>query len=279
MTNDASPFSARRARFRALHDSGFFILPNPWDAGSAKYLANLGFAALATTSSGSAFARGRSDGDLTAAETLAHIREIVEATPLPVNADFEDGHGRDLQALAENVAACAATGVAGISIEDSTGDTHEPLYGFEVAVSRIRAAKQAIAASGADVMLVGRAECFLTGHATPLAEALRRLVAYAEAGADCLYAPGLQRIEDIQAVVRAVAPKPVNVLLRTGAFPSMAELEQSGVRRVSVGGALAIAAWDGFAQAAQSLRAGQGVAAPSRVSGNELNGLFKSRPS
>ena len=275
MSEASSEHLKRVQQFCRLHDSGLFVMPNPWDGGSAKYLAHLGFSALATTSSGAAFAAGRSDGALTLAETLHHIRTIVDATTLPVNADFEDGHARDLEELDRNVRACVATGVAGLSIEDATGDAAGPLYEFGVAVDRIRTAKQAIAASGIDVVLVGRAESFLTGHPKPLAEALRRLVAFADAGADCLYAPGVRRIEDISELVRAVAPKPVNVLLRPEPFPSIAALEDQGVRRVSVGGALALAAWDGFARAAAALRQREPLAASVIVNHATLDTLFK----
>lgn len=277
MPSSADPYASRRAAFRALHGSGFFVLPNPWDAGSAKYLAHAGFQALATTSSGAAFSRGLSDGAMTLAAVLAHTAEIVAATPLPVNADFEDGHAKDLDALAANVRACVETGVAGVSIEDSTGDRERPLYDFDTALERVRTARRAIdaiAGSGAEVMLVGRAECWLTGHPQPLAEATRRLVAFAEAGADCLYAPGVTKIEEITALVRAVQPLPVNVLLRPQPFPSYRELEDAGVRRVSVGGALSIAAWSGFADATRKLREGEGLSAPGAASHGSLNKLF-----
>ena len=270
----AVDFAPRRSAFRALHETGLFVLPNPWDAGSARYLASLGFAALATTSSGSAFTLGRTDGGLSVAETLVSIRQIVDATTLPVNADFEDGHAPDLDGLTDNVRACIDAGVAGLSIEDATGDRRAPLYPLAEAVDRIRAARQAIDASGTDVVLVGRAECFLTGHEAPLAEAIRRLVAFAEAGADCLYAPGLVHIEDIVAIVRAVAPRSVNVLLRPAPFPSFDELQQAGVRRVSVGGALSLAAWDGFAAAARALSDKTWSPAFSHVSHGSLNSLF-----
>src|SRR5690625_5276578 len=207
-----SPFAQRRAAFRQLHAAGCFVLPNPWDVGSARWLAQAGFKALASTSSGYAFSRGKADGDVGVDEVLAHLTELVNATPLPVNADFEDGHARDLDGLADNVRRCVATGVAGLSIEDASGDAAQPLYDFERAVARMRAARSAIDASGEDVMLVGRAEGFLVGR-PDLDETLRRLTAYAEVGADCLYAPVLSTREQIKAVVDAVAPKPVNVLL------------------------------------------------------------------
>jgi 2-methylisocitrate lyase-like PEP mutase family enzyme len=260
----------RRAAFRRLHADGCFVIPNPWDAGSARYLQQLGFKALATTSSGFAWSRGRTDGAMALDDVLDHCRALVEATPLPVNADFEDGHARDLDGLADNVRRCVATGVAGLSIEDATGDAAKPLYPLADAVARMRTARAAIDAAGGDVVLVGRAECFLVGHADPLAESLRRLVAYAEAGADCLYAPGLRTREQIETVVKAVAPKPVNVLVGADAPFTVKQLADLGVRRISVGGALARAAWTGFMTAAQALAAGRfdgfaGVAAHGEI--------------
>ena len=273
----ADPFAERRADFRRLHASGFFVLPNPWDIGSARYLASRGFRALATTSSGAAFSLGRPDGAMTLDETLAHIATIVGATELPVNADFEDGHAADLDGLAHHVARCVATGVAAVSIEDATGDRAAPLYAFDDALARVKAARAAIDAapgSGGDTLLVARAECWLTGHATPLAEATKRLVAFADAGAHCLYAPGVTSLDEIAALVRAVAPKPLNVLLRTPPFPSLRALEDVGVRRVSVGGALAIAAWDGFFQATDRLLHGDGLAATAQATHGVLNAMF-----
>jgi 2-methylisocitrate lyase-like PEP mutase family enzyme len=245
----------RRTAFRRLHADGCFVIPNPWDAGSARYLQQLGFKALATTSSGFAWSRGQADGAVPVEAVLAHCRELVAATPLPVNADFEDGHARDQDALADNVRRCVDTGVAGLSIEDATGDAAQPLYPLTEAVARLRTARAAIDATGEDVMLVGRAECFLVDHPDALAESLRRLVAYADAGADCLYAPGLRTREQIAAVVEAVAPKPVNVLVGSAAPFTVAQLADLGVRRISVGGALARAAWTGFMGAAKTLAA------------------------
>lgn len=244
--------TAKRARFRQLHDDGFFIIPNPWDIGSAKWLAQAGFQALASTSSGFAFSRGKLDGGVGVDAVLAHLQELVEATPLPVNADFENGHARDLDALANNVRRCVAAGVAGLSIEDRDNGGEHALYGLDEAVDRMQTARDAIDATGADVMLIGRAECFLAG-CPDLDETLRRLTAYAEAGADCLYAPGLSTREQIEAVVQAVAPKPVNVLMGPASALTATELAAIGVRRVSTGGALALTAWGGFAQAAQAL--------------------------
>lgn len=246
-------YSERRRAFRKLHESGCFIIPNPWDAGSAKLLASVGFKALATTSSGFAWSEGRRDGQMSVDEVLENCRTIVAATPLPVNADFEDSHAPDPAGVGANVRRLIETGVAGLSIEDSTGVPSHPLYDLEVAVSRLRAARAAIDKSGEDVMLIGRAECFLVGHSDALAEAIRRLKAYASAGADCLYAPGLATLEQIDAVVAAVAPKPVNVLV--GVVPSFTfkDLASHGVRRVSVGGALARVSWGASIAAAKAL--------------------------
>ena len=242
----------KRATFRELHEKGCFVIPNPWDIGSARYLQHLGFKALATTSAGFAFSRGRPDNGVRRDMMLAHIRELVAATDVPINADFEHGYAHHPESVAENVRLCIETGVAGLSLEDSTGVTEAPLYSFEHAVARIAAARAAINASGADVVLVARAECFLVG--TPdLEEVIRRLTGYAQAGADCLYAPGLRRREEITAVVEAVAPKPVNVLIGSPLGFQLADMAALGVRRVSVGGALARAAWGGFIRAAREL--------------------------
>ena len=264
----------RRTTFRRLHASGCFVIPNPWDIGSARWLAQLGFKALATTSSGYAFSRGQADGAITVDEMLQHCREMVAATPLPVNADFEDGHARGLQQLTDNVRRCVDTGVAGLSIEDATGDATQPLYALDDAVARMRAARAAIDASGQDVLLIARAECFLTGTPDPLDEALRRLVAYAGVGADCLYAPGLRTRDEIVAVVKAVAPKPVNVLIGSAAPFTLAELADMGVRRISVGGALARAAWTGFIGAAAPLIDGRFDGLANLVAHGDLNRRF-----
>src|SRR5262249_41142647 len=201
--------------FRELHKSGCFVLPNPWDAGSAVYLHHLGFKALATTSSGFAFSRGLPD-DIHANPrdaVLAHFREIVAATPLPVNGDFQNGHADEPAQVAENVILCVATGVAGLSIEDSTGNQRQPLYDFELAVERIRAARRAIEETGVPVVLTARCEAWLVGDSDPFATSMKRLPAYADAGADCLYAPGVTDTNEISAIVKAVAPKPVNVIV------------------------------------------------------------------
>ncbi len=241
----------RVAAFRALHEAGCFVMPNPWDAGSARVLAQLGFPALATTSAGMAWALGRRDNDVPLDDALAHLAAIAGAVDVPVNADFEGGFAVVPDDVAANVARAARTGVAGLSIEDSTGDSGEPLYPFALAVDRVRAARLAIDASGSGVLLTGRSEGFIAGR-PDLAETIRRLVAYADAGAECLYAPGIRTPEDIDAIVRAVAPRPVNVLAHTD-FATVAELAALGVRRISVGGALARAAWGGLMAAAQEI--------------------------
>ena len=240
----------RRQTFRELHRAGCFAIPNPWDIGSARYLQHLGFKAVATTSAGFAFSRGLPDGAVGRDLMLAHIREIVEATEIPVNADFENGYADGPGEVAENVRLCVDTGVAGLSIEDSTGRKEQPLYDVDVAVERIRAARKAIGESG--TLLVARAECFLVG-VTSIDEVIRRLTAYANAGADCLYAPGIRDREHISAVVTAVAPKPVNLLIGGGVGLTMSDAAALGVRRVSVGGALARAAWGGLMRAAKQL--------------------------
>jgi 2-methylisocitrate lyase-like PEP mutase family enzyme len=270
----ADHFAARRAAFRALHASGCFILPNPWDAGTARFLAAEGFAGLATTSSGAAHARALPDGAMDLDATLAHVAEIVDATPLPVNADFGHGFGTTAEDVAAAVTRCAATGVAGLSIEDATGEAAQPLFPLEVAVARMRAARRALDAEGGGVMLVGRAECFLTGHPDPLAESLRRIAAYAEAGAEVLYVPGLRTIEQMAAVVRAAAPLPVNVLVSRPLGLTRDDIAACGVRRISVGGALAGVAWGAFAAAARALRSGSFEPLGARLPGDELNRLF-----
>ncbi|PYL02381.1 MAG: 2-methylisocitrate lyase [Verrucomicrobia bacterium] len=240
----------RRQTFRELHRGGCFAIPNPWDIGSARYLQHLGFKAIATTSAGFAFSRGLPDGSVGRDEMLGHIKELVDATDLPVNADFENGYADDPDGVAESVRLCVDTGVAGLSIEDSTGRKEQPLYDVDLAVERIRAARKAIGDSG--TLLVARAECFLVG-VTNIDEVIRRLTAYANAGADCLYAPGIRDREHISAVVTAVAPKPVNLLIGGAVGLTMSDAAALGVRRVSVGGALARAAWGGFMRAAKQM--------------------------
>lgn len=275
MTSTPPTIAERRARFRQLHESGCFLIPNPWDVGSARYLQSLGFRALASTSSGSAFAHGRPDGGMTLGNVLEHLRTLVAACDVPINADFEDGHAANEDELAGNVASCIATGVAGLSIEDSTGDAARPLYPFAEAVARMRTARAAIDSSGQDVLLVGRAECFLTGHEKPLDEAIRRLVAYAEAGADCLYAPGVRSPSDIEAIVRAVAPKPVNVLIGWPSELTLQQLGDMGARRVSVGGGLAAAAWGGFMTAAKALAEGRFDGFARNAATREIDAFFR----
>ncbi len=267
--------AAKRRMFRQLHEAGCFVIPNPWDVGSARFLQGLGFKALATTSSGFAWSRAYADGAASREMVLAHLSEIVAATDLPVNADFESGFARDAGGVAESVRLAVETGVAGLSIEDSTGDTAKPLYEVSEAVERMRAARKAIDKTGGDTLLVGRAECFLVGR-PDLAETIARLNAYAQAGADCLYAPGIRTRDQIQAVVTGVAPRPVNLLVGWTSELTMQDIAALGVRRVSVGGALARSAWGGFRRAAQ-LIAEQGKfdgfadAAP----GDQLNAFFR----
>jgi 2-methylisocitrate lyase-like PEP mutase family enzyme len=237
--------------FRQLHQSGCFVIPNPWDLGSARLLAQLGFPALATTSSGLAWSLGRPDNQVPLEQVLAHLRSIAESVDVPVNADFEGGFAIEPAAVGANVAVATATGIAGLSIEDFTGNESDPVFDFTLAVERIRAARQAIDDSRTGILLTGRSEGFIVGR-PDLAETIRRLTAYAEAGADCLYAPGIRSKADIAAVVKAVAPKPVNVLVG-GDFTTVAKLAELGVRRISVGGALARAAWTGFLQAAKEI--------------------------
>ena len=275
MTPSPSAIAARRRAFRELHATGCFVIPNPWDAGSARYLASLGFKALATTSSGFAWTQAQADGAMSRDAVLAHLRAIVAATELPVNADFESGYGADAAAVGESVRLAVATGVAGLSIEDATGDSANPIHDLDMAVARLRAAREAINANGGDTLLVGRAENFLHGR-PDLADTIARLRAYAEAGADCLYAPGIKTREDIAAVVAAVAPKPVNLLVGSTSDLTLRDVAALGVRRVSVGGALARSAWGGFMRAAQSL-AEHGVfdGFAGAASGAELNALFR----
>ena len=264
----------KRADFRTLHEQGCFVIPNPWDTGSARYLQGLGFKALATTSSGHAWSQGLADGAQSRDAVLAHLRDIVAATDLPVNADFENGFASDAQGVAESVRLAVETGVAGLSIEDSTGDAAHPLFPIDVAVERLRAARKAIDAAGGDTLLVGRAENFFAGR-PDLDDAIARLRAYAEAGADCLYAPGIKTREQIAAVVAAVAPKPVNLLVGGVSELTMKDIADLGVRRVSVGGALARAAWGGFDRAARALAEhGRFDGFEGAAAGADLNGFF-----
>jgi len=256
MSHEAKVQSSAVAEFRALHTSGCFVLPNPWDIGSAVYLRHLGFKALATTSAGFAFSKGLPDSVSAVPRDLmlGHVREVVAATPLPVNADFQTGYADEPEGVAANVGLCVATGVAGLSIEDATRDSTTPLYEFDLAVERIKAARAAIDASGTSVVLTARCEAWLVGQTDPARVALERLVAFAEAGADCLYAPGVREPDEIAAIVKAVSPKPVNVLVsRSNPKFSVSQLADLGVRRISVGSALALVAWGAFIRAARSI--------------------------
>jgi 2-methylisocitrate lyase-like PEP mutase family enzyme len=257
--------------FRKLHEAGCFVMPNPWDLGSARWLRGQGFKALATTSAGYAFTQGRADQDVPRDMMLSHLAEIVKAVPdLPVNADFENGYADTPDGVAANVKLCVATGVAGLSIEDATGRQDEPLYPFELAVERIKAARKAIDETGSGVVLTARAECFLTGHAEPLKESVRRIEAYAAAGADVLYAPGPKTPADIGAIVAAAGGKPVNTLIYGDFGLSVSEIAATGTRRISIGGALARAAWAAFIEATRLIAeegsfkgfAGNGASAP-----------------
>ena len=281
MDDSSSAQRSAIARFRDLHASGCFVMPNPWDAGSALYLQHLGFAALATTSAGFAFTRGLPDeiSAIPRDAMLAHVREIVAATALPVNADFQSGYAHEPEGVAANVALCVATGVAGLSIEDATGDAAQPLYEDRLAVDRVRAARAAIAASGVPVVLTARCEAWLVGHPDASRVARERLVAYAEAGADCLFAPGVRDPGEIAAIVQAVAPQPVNVLVSAPSSAlSVSRLADLGVRRISVGSALARVAWGAFIRAAQSLaQDGSFDALAGAASFAELNALFRNR--
>src|ERR1051325_6442710 len=268
-------------QFRALHKSGCFVLPNPWDVGSAIYLERLGFKALATPSAGFAFSKGLPDDPdaVTRDAMLDHFREIAAATALPVNADFQNGCADDPEEVSANVKLCVATGVAGLSIEDSTGRRPKGLYEFNLALERIKAARAAIDASGARVVLTARCEAWLVGDADPLRTSLDRLTAFAAAGADCLYAPGGSEADEIAALVKAVSPKPVNVLVsKFNRDLTLTQLTDLGVRRISVGSALACVAWGGFIRAAREMiEQGSFTALADAAPGGELNDLFSRR--
>jgi 2-methylisocitrate lyase-like PEP mutase family enzyme len=274
----SNDFASRRAVFRKLHEAGCFVIPNPWDVGTARYLRHLGFPALATTSSGLAFSHGLPDADWVVPRdvVLRHVREIVESVELPVNADFESGYAHEPEGVAESVRLCIATGVAGLSIEDTTGDRARPLYELPLAVERIRAARAAIDDAGSEVLLTGRAECFLVAHPDALRESIRRVQAYAEAGAHVLYAPGVRSREEITAIVSAVHPKPVNVLMSAHTGLRVTDLAELGVRRISVGSSLARAAWTGFIAAARAIAAeGSFKGFEGITPFAELNGFFR----
>jgi 2-methylisocitrate lyase-like PEP mutase family enzyme len=264
----------KRKTFRQLHEAGCFVIPNPWNVGSARYLQSLGFKALATTSSGYAHAQGFADGALSLDQVLAHFGELADAADVPLNADFEDGLAGDLDGLARNVSRCVATGVAGLSIEDSPNDGKTPLYDLDTAVARVKAARAAIDRAGGEVVFTARAENFIRG-VNDLDDAIRRLKAYAAAGADCLYAPGIKTRAEIEAVVKAVAPKPVN-FLNSGAFGfTVADLAAMGVRRISVGGSLARVAMHAFIRTATEIaKEGKFDGFAGLISNPELNAFF-----
>jgi len=271
-----SPVEERCRVFHELHRAGCFVIPNPWDLGSARALAGLGFRALATTSSGFAWSQGQPDHGVSLATALAHFQALAESVELPISADFEGGYAVEPAAIARNVLAATATGIAGLSIEDSTGDSARPLYDFTLAVERIQAARRAIDESGTGILLTGRSEGFIAGQ-PELQETIRRLTAYAEAGADCLFAPGIRTPDEIRAVVSAVAPKPVNVLVASD-FTTVLALAELGVRRISVGGALARAAWTGFLAAAREIQEQGTFASFGRATpGLDVNRLFGPR--
>lgn len=264
-------YSPQVDAFRRLHESGCFVMPNPWDEGSARWLRGQGFKALASTSAGFAFTKARADQDVPRDMMLAHLAELVKAVPdLPINADFENGYADTPDGVAANVKLCIATGVAGLSIEDATGRSDEPLYSFELAVERVKAARRAVDETGTGVVLTARAECFLTGHPDALNESVRRITAYAEAGADVLYAPGPKTSADISAIVAAAGGKPVNTLVYGDVGLSVSEIAATGTRRISIGAALARAAWAAFIEATRLIAqegsfkgfAGNGASAP-----------------
>lgn len=267
--------SDKRAAFREMHHAGCFLLPNPWDAGSARLLERLGYRALATTSAGYAWSQGQADGQLSRDDTLAHMRYMATMSDLPINADFESGFGATPEAVFDSVSLALETGVAGLSIEDSSGDPTQPVRDKAQAVERLQAARAAIDAGGGDTLLVGRAENYFIGR-PDLDDTVERLLAYSQAGADCLYAPGLRTREEIQTVVQAVAPKPVNVLIGWNSELTVEALAELGVRRISVGGALARAAWGGFIDAARRMiEQGRFDGFGGTPSGAELNELMR----
>jgi 2-methylisocitrate lyase-like PEP mutase family enzyme len=265
----------KRATFRKLHAQGCFVIPNPWDVGSARYLQGLGFKALASTSAGFAFTQGLADGAVPRAMMLAHFREIAAVTDVPLNADFEGGFADAPEGVAESVKLCVETGVAGLSIEDSTSDPAVPLYDFELALARVRAARAAIDAAGGEVMFTARSEGFIRGR-PDLEETMRRLKAFAAAGADCLYAPGIKTRDEIAAVVKAVAPKPVNFLMSTATELTVNDLAGLGVRRISLGGTLARVAWTAVIRVARDIAEnGKFDSLAGTMSNPELNAFFR----
>jgi len=275
MTHVRPSIADKRRAFHRLHEAGCFVIPNPWDVGSARFLQGLGFKALATTSSGFAWSHGHPDGGMSRDRVLDHLTDMVEATDLPINADFESGFAPDPAGVADSVRLAVETGVAGLSIEDSTGNASQPLYELDAAVERICAARKAIDKAGGDTLLVGRAECFLVGK-PDLEHTIQRLKAYANAGADCLYAPGIRTPAHIGAVVAGVAPKPVNLLMGWPGDFTMQQIAALGVRRVSVGGALARSAWGGFMRAAKLIiEEGRFDGFADAASGKDLDTYFR----
>jgi 2-methylisocitrate lyase-like PEP mutase family enzyme len=275
MSHPRPSIADKRRTFHRLHETGCFAIPNPWDVGSARFLQGLGFKALATTSSGFAWSHGHRDGGMSRDRVLDHLTQMVEATDLPINADFESGFAPDAAGVADSVRLAVESGVAGLSIEDSTGDPSRPLYELDMAVDRIRAARKAIDKAGGEALLVGRAECFLVGR-LDLEHTIHRLKAYANAGADCLYAPGIRTPEQIGAVVAGVAPKPVNLLIGWPGDLTMQQIAALGVRRVSVGGALARSAWGGFIRAARLIvEQGKFDGFAGAASGKDLDEFFR----
>ena len=276
LPTSSSAFSERRAMFYEMHKTGCFLIPNPWDEGSARWLKAKGFIALATTSAGCAWSKGRADQDVPVKLMLEYIEQMVGITPdLPINADFENGYAEDDQTLAFNIKQCIATGVAGLSIEDATGDPAKPLYDFSTAVHRIKVAQRSVTDTQTGVLLTARAEGFLYGDPEPLADVCKRIAAFADAGADVLYAPGLKTAHHIREVVAAAGGKPVNVVVFNDLGLTMNDLEQLGVRRVSIGSALAKAAWTGFTKAVDDLSAGHFRAFGTNMSSAPLNHFFE----
>ena len=270
--------SDKRKAFRKLHESGCFVIPNPWSPGTARYLEGLGFKALASTSSGYAHSQGFSDGALSRDQVLTHFREIASAATIPVNADYENGFAHEPDAVAANVKLCIDTGVAGLSIEDYTGDDANPLYDFDLAVSRVKAARAAINKAGGEVLLTGRAEGFLHGR-PDLADAIKRLKAFAQAGADCLYVPAIRTREQIVEVVKAVAPRPINLLNHAALGFTVKDIAEMGVRRISVGGTLSRVAMDAFIKSARAIAdEGRFDSFAGVVSNAELNKFFGDGP-
>ena len=274
MPDRLSPADKRRT-YRELHKAGCFVLPNPWDIGTARYFQHLGFKALASTSAGYAFTQGMPDAAVTRDQMLAHLRDLSAATDVPVNADYEGGYADDPDSVAANVRLCIETGVAGLSIEDSTSDDANPLYDFDLALARVKAARKAIDKAGGDVIFTARTEGFIRNR-PDIDETIRRLKAYADAGADCLYAPGIRSREHIEAVVMAVAPKPVNVLMSTNRGFTVPDLAAMGVRRISVGGTMARVAWTAVLKSARDIMEnGRFDSFAGVMPNDELNAFFR----